>query len=89
MVLSVHCLYLEVLAIHFKTQTIVEDMKKLVDDRTWDNKLKCKLQYLSVGELKVNHRDSTVRAGLKLIFLNLEGLRTYILPFKLQIVMVW
>lgn len=71
MSISVHCLGLTVLEIHFNTRTIVSDVQYLLGGDAERNKAKCKLQSLSTGTtpLEVRGRDvQTVAMGLKVIF---------------------
>lgn len=50
MFISLHCLELEQLEVHFNTKTIASDMKRLLDEDTqYRGKAKCKVTCLSVG----------------------------------------
>ena len=69
--LSIHCLGLHFLEIHFNTRTIIGDIQRLLDGNFGGNKAKCKLWNLVVGEapLEVDEEDiETIVMGLRLIF---------------------
>ena len=64
-----------VLEIHFNTRTIVDDMQRLLDGDSGRDKVKCKLQYLTVGNLplEVFREDiGTIEMGFTYIFPHLE-----------------
>jgi hypothetical protein len=68
--ISNHCPALTGLEIHFKTLTIVDDIRRLLGGRTSDQP-KCRVHELSVGDLplEVGGEDiDTVAMGLKAIF---------------------
>lgn len=69
--ISVHCLDLTVLYIHFNTLTIVEDTQRLLDEGSGRDRAKCKLEDLWVGSMPLEIRSEdveTVATGLKAIF---------------------
>ena len=74
--ISVHCLDLVALETHFNTQTIVGDMKRLLDGGAGRDKAKCKIESLSVWGLPLEIRDEdteTVATGFKDIFPHLKN----------------
>jgi len=73
--ISVRCLDLTVLEIHFNTKTIVADMQRLLNRAAGSDKAKCKLSHLKVGNLplEVRREDIEIVAmGFKVIFPSLE-----------------
>ena len=79
MSMSINCPDLLDLAIHFNTETIVDDMKALLDGGIGRNKAKCRLWNISVGAapLKLDSAGlETVAMGFSVIFphmTHLEG----------------
>ena len=74
--ISLHCLDLTILEVHFNTQTIVSDMRRLLDGGTGRDRAKCQLRNLDVGwlPLEVDGEDiETVAMGFKVIFPCLTG----------------
>jgi len=74
--LSIHCLGLKFLEIHFNTQTIVGDMRRLLDGGLGRDKAKCELWYLPAGNspLEVRREDAeTIAMGFKAIFPHLDS----------------
>jgi len=77
MSVSVHCLDLEVLEIHFNTRTIVGDIRHMLDGDAGRDKAKCQLQRLSVGSLLLQARGEDIKSiamGLKVIFPHLKNI---------------
>ena len=77
MSVSVHCLDLEVLETHFSTQTIVGDIRRLLDEDTRRDKTKCKLQELLVGSLPLEVREEdieTIAMGFESVFPHLKNI---------------
>ena len=69
--ISIHCLGLALLEIHFNTQSIVHDIQRLLDEDSGRDKPRCKLQSLLVGclPLQVCREDARkVAMGLAYIF---------------------
>jgi len=78
--ISIHCLGLMHLRIHFNTQTIAGDIQRLLDEGSGRDKPRCKLQNLWVGglPLRVYKEDiGTVAMGFADIFPCLEDLPSY------------
>lgn len=68
---SIHCLGLELLEIHFTTQAIVDNIQRLLDEDPGRDKPRCKLRSLLVGylPLQVCREDvGKVAIGLAYIF---------------------
>ena len=76
--ISVKCLSLTALEIHFNTRELVSDVLRLLDGGVAHDKAKCKLRALSVGSLPLEalEEDSeTIAMGFKAIFPCLKSLR--------------
>ena len=74
--LSIHCLELDFLEIHFNTRTIMNDIRRLLDGGFGCDKAKCRLWCLSAGDvpLEVGEEDiETVVMAFKAIFPCLES----------------
>jgi hypothetical protein len=80
MSISVHCLDLTVLETHFNIETMAGDMQRLLDERSGEDKAKCKIWYLLVGKLPLHkvyrcREDSkTIQLWFRFIFPNLRVL---------------
>lgn len=76
MSISVHCLDLEALEIHFNTQTMVSDVQRLLNESIWKDKAKCNLRDFHVGhmplEIERTEDEETVAWGFALIFPSLS-----------------
>jgi hypothetical protein len=69
--ISIHCLGLTLLEIHFNTRSIVDDMKTLLSEGSGRDKPRCKLQSLSTGFSRLPMREEdvgTVAMGFAYIF---------------------
>ena len=58
--ISTHCPGLTFLEVHFNTLSIVDDVRHLLDRDAGRDKSKCKLRYLSVGDLPFEARGKDV-----------------------------
>lgn len=80
MSISLRCVDLEDLEIHFNTQSITRDMQHLLDRGAMYGGVRSKVRCLSVGNLPLGPEDSedykTVAKGLKCIFPELSHLLT-------------
>ena len=77
MSISVHCLDLLILEIHFNTETIVDDMQALLDGDVGRNKAKCRLRSLLVGVMPLKLDSAgiqTIETGLNVIFPHMKAL---------------
>jgi len=73
--ISIHCLGLTLLEIHFNTQSILDDIQRLLDEDPGRDKPRCKLQSLLVGclPLQVCREDARkVAMGFAYIFPRLK-----------------
>jgi len=72
--ISIHCLRLTALETHFNTQTIIDDIQRLLNEGSGRGKPRCKLQNLCVGNspLRVREDVGTIAMGLADIFPCLE-----------------
>ena len=78
--ISTHCLGLTLLEIHFNTRTIVDDMRRLLDEGSGRDKPRCELGSLLVGclPLRVRVEDvGTVAMGFADIFPCLKDFSSY------------
>lgn len=78
--ISVHCLGLTLLEIHFNTQTIVGDIKCLLDGGSGGDKPRCELGILAVGALPLHVGEEdvgTIARGFVDIFPCLEGFSSH------------
>jgi hypothetical protein len=69
--ISVHCPDLTSLGIHFKTRTLVGDMRRLLGECTRRGEPRCRLRELSVGNMPLGVGEKgikTIAMGLKAIF---------------------
>jgi len=83
--ISIHCLELRFLEIHFNTRTIVSDIQRLLDGGSGRGKLRCELRVLIVGRLPLGVRgDEDIEAiamGFADIFPDLKVLPAHCLNF--------
>lgn len=75
--ISIHCLDLTVLEVHFNAKTIVSDIQRLLGGGAGLHEAKCKLQSLYVGlsSLDISEEDiEPVAMGLRVIFPHITNL---------------
>jgi len=78
--ISIHCLGLSLLEIHFNSKTIAGDIQHLLNRGSGRDKPRCALRFLSVGGLPLRVREEdigTVATGFADIFPRLESLSSY------------
>ena len=83
--ISIHCLGLELLEIHFNTRTITGDIQRLLDEDSGRGKPRCKLRALRVGRLPLEVQDEqdigTIATGFLDIFPSLKFFPIHCLNF--------